>query len=48
MAGLAMGLAAWGAFELRAARDGYLHLATFHGYLELAIAVRWFVKGRPA
>ncbi len=48
VAGLAVGLAAWGAVELSAARNGYLHLATFHGYLELAIAARWFVKGRPA
>ncbi|MDX2010560.1 MAG: hypothetical protein SFW67_10235 [Myxococcaceae bacterium] len=46
--GLAVGLAAWGIVELPAARTGYLHLATFHGYLELAIAARWFVKGRPA
>lgn len=43
---LGLGVAAWGAFSLTAARLGYLRLAAFHGYLELAIAARWFVHGR--
>lgn len=43
---LTLGLAVWGAFTLSGARLGYLQLAAFHGYLELAIAARWFVHGR--
>lgn len=43
---LSLGLAVWGAFTLSGARLGYLQLAAFHGYLELAIAARWFVHGR--
>jgi hypothetical protein len=38
---VAVGIAAWGLLEVSAARD-----ATFHGYLELAIAARWFTEGR--
>ena len=43
---ICLGVAAWGAFSLPEARLGYLRLAAFHGYLELAIAARWFVHGR--
>lgn len=44
--GLALAIAAWGLVSLPQARLGYLQLAAFHGYLELAIAARWFVHGR--
>lgn len=43
---LALGVAVWGAFSLPDARLGYLRLAAFHGYLELAIVARWLVNGR--
>lgn len=43
---VALGIAAWGVVDLVEARWGYLRLAAFHGYLELAIAARWFVRGR--
>lgn len=43
---LCLALAVWGAVSLPQARLGYLQLATFHGYLELAIAARWFANGR--
>ncbi|MBE2253916.1 MAG: hypothetical protein IAE78_30585 [Myxococcus sp.] len=43
---LALGVVAWGLVNLPGARLGYLQLAAFHGYLELAIAARWFVHGR--
>jgi len=43
---LALVIAGWGVFSLPNARLGYLQLAAFHGYLELAIAARWFVHGR--
>jgi hypothetical protein len=34
---LALGIALWGSVDLFAAREGYLRLAGFHGYLELAV-----------
>ncbi|XXF76314.1 hypothetical protein P2318_25095 [Myxococcaceae bacterium GXIMD 01537] len=43
---LALGMVAWGAVDLARARDGYLRLAAFHGYLELAVAARWLAEGR--
>lgn len=45
---LSLGLAVWGAISLPGARLGYLQLAAFHGYLELAIAARWFAFGRSS
>ncbi len=45
-AALALVVAAWGAFDLAQAREGYLRLATFHGYLELAAAAFFFVAGQ--
>ncbi|MBS1150081.1 MAG: uncharacterized protein H6Q89_1779 [Myxococcaceae bacterium] len=39
-------VALWGAFDLAAARDGYLRLAGFHGYLELAVGALWLAEGR--
>ncbi len=42
---LALGIAAWGALDLPGARLGYLQLAAFHGYLELA-AGSWLVLER--
>ena len=45
---LSLGLAVWGAVSLPGARLGYLQLAAFHGYLELAIAARWFANGRAS
>ncbi len=46
VAALALLIGGWGVVNLAAARDGYLRLAAFHGYLELAIAARWFTQGR--
>lgn len=43
---LALFIAVWGAFDLSAARYGYLRLAAFHGYLELAVAAWFLVEGR--
>ncbi|MEW5742283.1 MAG: hypothetical protein AB1938_25425 [Myxococcota bacterium] len=43
----ALGIAVWGAFDLPGARLGYLRLATFHGYLELAAAAWLWLEGRP-
>ncbi|HUB07483.1 MAG TPA: hypothetical protein VMB50_10805 [Myxococcales bacterium] len=43
---VAVGLAVWGAFDLAAARDGYLRLAFFHGHLELAAAALLWAEGR--
>lgn len=43
---LAVFIAGWGVVSLAEARLGYLQLAAFHGYLELAIAARWLVHGR--
>ena len=42
-----VGLIAWAVFDAGAARSGYLRVAAFHGYLELAMATRWLVKGAP-
>jgi hypothetical protein len=42
----AVGLAAWGAVDLAAARDGYLRLGAFHGYLELAVIGLAVVEAR--
>ena len=43
---LALGIATWGALDLIAAREGYLRLATFHGYLELAVAALLVLERR--
>lgn len=43
---LMTGLAAWAVFDLVEARAGYLRMALFHGYLELAAAALLFVEGR--
>lgn len=43
---LAVGVAVWGAVDLFAARLGYLRLAAFHGYLELAAAAWFFIEAR--
>ncbi len=43
---LALFIAAWGAVDLVQARWGYLRLAAFHGYLELAAAALFLVEGR--
>jgi hypothetical protein len=45
---LALAVVAWGMVSLPEARWGYLRLAAFHGYLELAIAARWLAEGRRA
>lgn len=46
---LAAAIALWGACDLVAARDGYLRLAAFHGYLELAVIALLVVeRRRPA
>lgn len=41
-----IGLAAWAVHDLVEARTGYLRMALFHGYLELAAAAWLFVRGR--
>lgn len=42
-------LAAWAAMSLGAARNGYIQMASFHGYLELcAAALLWAEAGRRA
>jgi len=46
VAALAAGLAAWGAVNLYDARLGYLRLAAFHGYLELAAVGYLLALGR--
>ncbi len=43
---LMSGLAVWAVFDLVEARAGYLRMALFHGYLELAAAAWLFVEGR--
>jgi hypothetical protein len=43
---LALAVAVSGLVDLREARLGYLQLAVFHGYLELAVAALWLVEGR--
>lgn len=44
---IALGVALWSVFDLAAARENYLRLALFHGYLEL-IAATWLYVERPA
>lgn len=44
-AAVALGIVVWGALDLHAARFGYLRLASFHGYLELA-AGAWVLLER--
>ncbi|PZR18353.1 MAG: hypothetical protein DI536_00255 [Archangium gephyra] len=43
---LAIFIAVWGVVDLSGARYGYLRLAAFHGYLELAVAAWFLVEGR--
>jgi hypothetical protein len=43
---LTLFIAGWGVFNLAAARVGYLQLAAFHGYLELAVAALVLVEGK--
>jgi len=43
---LMSGLAVWAVVDLVEARAGYLRMALFHGYLELAAAALLFVEGR--
>jgi len=43
---LALSVAVHGAWDLTEARLSYLQLAMFHGFLELAVAALWLVKGR--
>jgi hypothetical protein len=45
---LALAVVAAGLVDLPRARLGYLQLAAFHGYLELAVAALWLVEGRRA
>lgn len=47
-AALALGIAVWGVVDLTEARLGYLRLAVFHGYLELAVGTLWIIEGRRA
>lgn len=47
--GLSLFIALWGLRDLASARFGYLRLAAFHGYLELAVAALFLVeRKRPA
>lgn len=41
----ALALAAWAAFDVAAARDGYLRAQVFHGHLELAAAALLWTEG---
>lgn len=41
-------LVGWALFDLRAARDGYLRMAIFHGHLEIAVAMLLLLEGRRA
>ncbi len=43
----ALGLLAWALVELPRARDGYLRVAAFHGYLELAAIALFVLEGTP-
>ncbi len=43
---LALFISLWGVVDLSAARWGYLRLAAFHGYLELAVAAWFLVEGK--
>jgi hypothetical protein len=45
---LALGIALWGAVDLPGARLGYLQLAAFHGYLELAAGAWLLLERRGA
>ncbi len=45
-AAMAVGIAVWGACDLVAAREGYLRLAAFHGYLEVAVMALLLVEHR--
>lgn len=42
----ALGVAVWAAFDLFAARAGYLRAVFFHGHLEIAAACLLFVEGK--
>lgn len=43
-----VGLVAWGWGNAGAARDAYLNVAVFHGFLELGVAAWWLLSGtRP-
>jgi hypothetical protein len=44
---LTLGLALWAAWDLAAARGGYLRFVRFHGFLELAAGAVFLVEGRP-
>jgi hypothetical protein len=44
---LCLALAGWAIVDLFGARIGYLRLATFHGYVEVAAAALLFMEGRP-
>ena len=44
---LSLVIALWASFDLTAARENYLRMALFHGYLEL-IAATWLFVERPA
>jgi hypothetical protein len=41
-------LAAWAAVSLGAARNGYIQMAFFHGYLELAAAALIWAEAKRA
>ncbi len=43
---VSLGVAVWAAFDVFAARNGYLRAVLFHGHLELAAAAILFVEGR--
>jgi hypothetical protein len=44
---LALGLIGYALHDLRGARDGYLRIAAFHGYLELAAIALFALEGTP-
>ncbi len=44
LAVFALAIALWAVFDLSQARAGYLRLAGFHGYLELAVLARWWTQ----
>lgn len=44
--GMCLAFLVWGVFNAMQARAGYLQLAAFHGYLELAAAAYFFVEQR--
>ncbi len=45
---VSVGLVGWALIDLRAARDGYLRMAIFHGHLEIAVAMLLLLEGRRA